>query len=86
MAEATNITNIPLKINNVNIIQNQNELTKEMEKQVQPAPQKTGFFMGMWNKVKSWWVVEEEEYHIYIHINQFFKLYLILINEYTDIK
>ena len=62
MAEATNITNIPLKINNVNIIQNQNELTKEIEKQVQPAPQKTGFFMGMRNKVKSWWVVEEEEY------------------------
>ncbi len=62
MEEAKNITNIPLKINNVNIIQNQNELTKEIEKQVQPTPQKTGFFMGMWNKVKSWWVVEEEEY------------------------
>ena len=24
--------------------------------------QKSGFFSNMWNKFKSWWIIEEEEY------------------------
>ena len=27
-----------------------------------PAQQNVGFFRNMWNKMKSWWVIEEEEY------------------------
>ena len=55
MAEHTSA--IPLEIKHSNIIPNSTEQNKVPEKQKKPW-----FFVNLWNKIKSWWTVEEEEY------------------------
>jgi len=55
MAEQTSA--IPLEIKQSNILQNTTE-----QKQAPETKKKPWFFVNIWNKLKSWWVVEEEEY------------------------
>ena len=53
-----------LSKNNPQIPQNNISPNTTTMKTVQnpPSEQNTGFFGGIWKKIKSWWEIEEEEY------------------------
>ena len=53
-----NTSSIPLEIKPTSIIPN----STEQKQASQNEQKKPGFFLNMWNRVKTWWVGEQEEY------------------------